>query len=232
MERLGNVVQVLGVETGDGDTAIHGHVDVVLLAELVHHVLVEASEGEHANLVGHVLPAVLVAERLQLVDEAGAHVSHAARHVAKVLVPHAGQLGVAEDRIDDASTVDGWVRVDGTSNLLDAAHHDVLLSGAARHDGVAAGALSVQTEVLSEGLEEHDVVGVLLEELERVGISLKISRGESLVSRVEGREELLSLDDLKDLLPLGISWVDTSWVVGTDMEHDKGVVLGSVEILL
>jgi len=31
---------------------------------------------------------------------------------------------------------------------------------------------------------------------------------------------------------LGIGWVNTSWVVGTDMEHNKRMVLGSIKVLL
>ena len=186
MERVCDVVEVLRVETGDGNTAVHGHVDGILFAELVDLVLVQASEGEHANLVGDVAPIVLIAHLFQLVAEAVAHVVHAAGHVAQILVPHGGELRVAQDYIDDAGAVNGWVRVDRSGDLLDAAHHDVLLSLTSADSGETAGTLAVKTEVLGEGLEEHDVVGVLLEQLQGVAILFKIAGGETLIGAVEG----------------------------------------------
>ena len=73
---------------------------------------------------------------------------------------------------------------------------------------------------------------MLLEKLERVAVLLEVTRGEALVGTIEGGEELLSLDNLEDLLPLGLSGVDSSWVVGTDVEHDNGVILSGVKIFL
>lgn len=60
MESSSNVVQVVGVKSSNGDTAIHGHVNGVLLTELVDLVLVESSESEHTNLAGNVVPVVFV----------------------------------------------------------------------------------------------------------------------------------------------------------------------------
>jgi len=60
VESSSNVVQVVGVETSNGNTAIHGHVNGVLLTDLVDLVLVESSESEHTNLTGNVIPVVFV----------------------------------------------------------------------------------------------------------------------------------------------------------------------------
>jgi hypothetical protein len=73
---------------------------------------------------------------------------------------------------------------------------------------------------------------VLLEELEGVGVLLEVTGGEALVGGVEGREELLGLDDVEDLAPLILGGVDTSWIVGADVEHDDGVVLGGLKVSL
>ena len=186
MESVCDVVEVLRVEASDGNTAVHGHVNGILFAELVDLVLVQAGEGEHANLVDDVAPIVLVAHLLQLVAEAVAHGVHTARHVAQILVPHGGQLRVAQDDVDDAGAVDGRVRVDRSGDLLDAAHHNVFLSLASANSGETAGTLTVKTEVLGERLEQHDVVGVLLEQLQRVAILFKVAGGEALIGAVEG----------------------------------------------
>lgn len=232
VESISNVVQVLGVETSDGDAAVHRHVNGVLFAELVHLVLVQAGEGEHANLVGNMAPVVLVAQFGHVVDEAVAHFIHAAGHVSQVLVPHAGELGVTKDDVDNAGTVNGRVRVDGPGNLLDTAHDNFFLSFAATDGGVASSSLTIEAEVLCERLKEHDVVSVLLEQFEGVAIFLEVAGGKALISAVKSREELLSLDNLEDILPLPFGRVNSSGVVGTDVEHNDRVVLGVVQVLL
>jgi len=147
-------------------------------------------------------------------------------------MPHGGESLVTKDDVDNTGSVHGRVGVDGSSDLLDAAHDNLLFSLGVGDDRVGTSTLTVETEVLGERLEEHDVVGVLLEESKGVGVLLEVTTGESLVGRVEGGEKLLSLDDLKDLLPLALSRVDTGRVVGADVEHDNGVVLGSVKVFL
>ena len=185
MESFGDVVEVLGVEASDGDTSIHGHVDVILLAQLVDLVLVETGEGEHADLAGDVAPVVLVSEGSQFLNKTMAHSVHTSRHISQVLVPHGGEIFVAENDVDDTGTVDGWVRIDRSGDLLYARQNNIFLFGTTSDNGDAASTLTVETEVLGERLEEHDVVSVLLEKLERVAISLKISTSETLISRVE-----------------------------------------------
>ena len=78
VEVLSDIVEVLGVETGDRDTTIHCHVDVVVFTECVYLILVKTSVGKHANLAGDVAPVVLVAQILQLLDKTFAHVVHTA----------------------------------------------------------------------------------------------------------------------------------------------------------
>jgi len=78
VESVRDVIEVLGVETSDGDTAVHGHVDSVFFTKCVHLVLVKACESKHANLVGNVTPVVFVANCSQLVDESMTHLIHAA----------------------------------------------------------------------------------------------------------------------------------------------------------
>jgi hypothetical protein len=83
-------------------------------------------------------------------------------------MPHGGQLWISKDDVDDASSMDWWVGVDWSGDLLDSAHHNVFLLLVAAGNGIASSTLSIETKVLGKGLEEHDVVGVLGEELERV----------------------------------------------------------------
>lgn len=230
MERTSNVVDVVGVESGDGDSSVHGHVDGVLLSELGDHVLVEAGEGEHTDLRGNVIPVVLVAKGSEAVLESRSHGSHSVGHEDEVLVPHGFELRVSEDDVDNSSSVNRGVRVDGSSDLLDARVDDVLLGSVSSDDREETGSLSVDTEVLGERLEEHNVVSVLLEESEGVGISLEVTRGKTLVSGIETGEKVLSLDDFKNGLPLLLARVNTGGVVRAYVEHDEGVVLAVVQV--
>ena len=94
----------------------------------------------------------------------------------------------------------------------------------------AASALTVQAEVLSEGLEQENIVSVFLEKADRVSVFVEVSRREALVGAVEAAEELLGLDDIQDVKPLSLGWVNTGRVVGTDVEENKRVVLGGFEV--
>ena len=147
-------------------------------------------------------------------------------------MPHLGEFLVSENDVDKASSVNGWVGVDGSCDLLDTTHDDVLFGLVASDDGEHASSFTVDTEVLGEGLEEHDVVSVLSEESEGVGVLVEVTGSEALVGIVETAEEILGLDDVEDLVPLGLSWVDTGWVVCAGVEEDEGVVLGSLEVIL
>ena len=132
-------------------------------------------------------------------------------------MPHRGELWVSEDNVDDAGTMNRRVGVDRSSDLLDAAHHDGFLLWASSDHRVAASTLAIEAEVLSEGLEEHNVVGVLREELKREAILLKVTAGKALISTVECSKELLALTDLEDFFPLGRCGVNTGRVVSADV---------------
>ena len=59
-------------DTGHGDAPVPGHVDVVVLAQLVHLLAGHAGEAEHAYLVGDVLPGERRPRRLELGAQRGA----------------------------------------------------------------------------------------------------------------------------------------------------------------
>ena len=230
MEALRTVLEVVGVETGKRDSSVHGHVDSVLLSQLVDHRLGQTGIGEHANLRSDVVPVVLVAQVGQSLLKSGSHLSDSSRHEFEVSVPHLGELLISEDDINDAGSMDRWVGVDGAGDLLDARVDDVTLGSASSNHGEAAGTLTVKTEVLGERLHKHEVVSVVGEQLESVGVFLEVTGSESLVGGVEGAVHVLCLHDLEDGLPLLGSRVDASGVVGADVEENHGVVFGGVEI--
>ena len=147
-------------------------------------------------------------------------------------MPHRGKLFRTKDDVNDVSSVDGRVGVHRSCDLFNARHHVCLLLLGASDYRVAAGALAVETEVFGERLEKHNVVGVFLEKLQRVGVLLKVTRSETLVSRVKSREQFLLLDNFEHFLPLGFRGVDASGVVRAHVEHHQRVRLGGRNVSL
>jgi hypothetical protein len=162
--------------------------------------------------------------------EGSSHLSHSSGHEDEVGVPHFLELGVSENDVDNSSSMNWGVGVDGSGDLLNAGVDDVSLSSGSSDDGEETGSLSVDTEVLGEGLEEHNVISVFLEQSERVSISLEVTGGKALVSGIETGEKVLSLDDFEDLLPLLLVGVNTGRVVRADVEHNEGVILAVVQV--
>ena len=107
LHALSDVIDVSGGETTDRDTAVLGHVDVMLLYH--GHRLLErkSSEREHANLGGDVAP---VAGRLNLFDggsQGQSHLVDAIGNGDKLLEPLGAHASVVEDHGGDACTVLG-----------------------------------------------------------------------------------------------------------------------------
>ena len=73
---------------------------------------------------------------------------------------------------------------------------------------------------------------MLCKESKCVGIFIKISTGEALISIVETRVKVLTLDNFKNVLPLSLSRINTSWVVSTRVEKNERVIFCCVQIFL
>lgn len=175
-------------------------------------------------------PVVLVSKTFELVNQTMSHWMHAARHILEVLVPHGSKLRVSQNDINNTSTMDRRVRIDWSSNLLDTGLSNLSFFLTSSDNRKASSTLTIETEVLCKRLEKTDVIGMLLEETDWVRISIEVSWSESLVSAVKTAEKFLCLYDIKNVLPLGISWVNTSWIVSTNVEHDKRMILCCLKI--
>lgn len=62
-------------------------------------------------------------------------------------------------------------------------------------------------------MRKHEFIVVLGEEIDNVVVLKDIGGGEPLVSTIKEDEVLLFLENLKDLEPLLVCWVDTGWVM-------------------
>ena len=231
MERLGNVIHVLGVESSNGDTTVHSQIDVELLNAALDLLLGQTSVGEHANLAGDVRPVAGGSGLLQTIDQSLTHRNDSVSHSSALLVPLSLQLGIAQDGLDNASSVQRRVRPQSTSSDLQLREHTLLLLLAGAHHGGSSATLSVETEVLGEGLGKADLVTLLHEQTDGVSITLHISRGEALVSAIEDNSAAGSLHRIRNLLPLLLGRIHTSGVVGAGMEQEGRVAGSSLDRL-
>lgn len=142
---FGQTADIVAGDTGNGDTAVLGGVDGVLLGQLVHLLGVQASVGEHANLAGDVGPVVLGAELLEVLLEEGTHGDDSVGHALDLTQPLLVQLGVAEDLGGNAGAVDGGVGVQRADEDLQLRVDTLLLLGVSSGDGEGTDTLSVET---------------------------------------------------------------------------------------
>jgi len=118
VEGVSNIVQVASIKTGNRDSSIHSHVDMMFFSQLIYLVLVKTGVGKHTNLAGNVAPVVFVSEGFEFSSETGSHLLHSAGHEEELVMPFSGQGWVTEDNIDNSGSMDWWIRVHWSSNLF------------------------------------------------------------------------------------------------------------------
>jgi len=94
----------------------------------------------------------------------------------------------------------------------------------------SASTLTIKTHGLSEGLGNTHLETLSKEETKTVSVFVKRARSEALVGGVEEGIKLVSLADIRDLLPLFFSGIDTSGVVSTGVKKHTGASLGGFEV--
>jgi len=80
---------------------------------------------------------------------------------------------------------------------------------------------TIKTHILGQRLGNKHLEAFFKENVNRLGISLEITSGEALVSTVKEGEELLGLEKLGEDSPLFSSRVNTSGIVGADVEKNN-----------
>ena len=221
MQRGSEVAHVVVRNTGDGNAAILGQVDMVLVHKLVDLLRRDTQEGKHADLVRNVLPVVLGAVLLvQQRLERTAHVVDAVSHALDLLEPLSVQLRVRKHELGNTGTVHGRVRVHGANGNLELAFHTFSLVFIGRHEREQTAALTVQTHVLGEALAERDLVALFHEVAHGKCVAVWITTGETLVCHVKEGEHLLLLDHVRNLLPLLLRWIHACRVVRACMKQN------------
>ena len=130
-------------------------------------------------------------------------------------MPAGSQVFISENHIDDSGTVDWWVGVHWSSELLQSCVHVASFIGIGADDMDVTSSLTVETEVLGEGLEKAKSIGVVSKVSDRISVLVKISTSEALISTIESSKMTFGLNNVQNLLPLISSWILTCWVVST-----------------
>mgnify|MGYP005989162607 CR=1 FL=1 len=201
--------------------------------ELGNLSLVQTSEGEHADLIGNVVPGAWRAKLLNLGAQSLAHADDAARHGRQVLFPLGKELGVVENSGSDASAVDGRVGDFGT--LEDGQLRGNTANGAlsvgtrASHDVEATSTFTIKAEVLGETLSNNKLETLLDKVANSSSITGEVAGCETLVGAVKEGEVLLLADNRGNLLPLVQRRINTSRVVSTCVQQNNGALRSGLD---
>lgn len=253
VDRLGKVVDVLGVQASHGYPAVLGlsemkvsshskppliivqtyHVNMPLLSQDLHLLLTQASEAEHANLARDVVPLPRGPLGLQPLLQSLAHLDDPAAHSAQVLLPLRKQLSIIEDQRRRTRTVRRRIR-----NLR--ALQDGQLAGnicnrlhglrARRRDKVErTRALAVQAKILRKRLRNAQLEALGDKVLDGPRVAREVARREALVRAVEEGEVVALAHGGGDLLPLVLGRVYAGGVVGTGVQQHDGAARGGAD---
>lgn len=176
---LCEVIHVLSIQARHTDSSILGHVDVLVLPNLQHLLLIQPREAEHADLLRDVVPLAGRAHLLEFAPQRLPHADNAPGHGAQVRLPLCEQVLVVEDQASDARAV-GWGVADlgalQDGELAGDAHGSVLCVGARGGDEVEAScALAVETKVLGVGLGDEELESLLNEVADGPGVVVEVA---------------------------------------------------------
>ena len=188
----------------------------------------QASETEHSNLALNVTPlSGSVVSRGQKVVESIAHADDPVGHELDLRLPLLVKALVGEDGVGYAGAVERRVGIHRSDEDLQLTLDTGLFLWIGCDEGEGANTFAVETHVFREGLGQSDLMTLLDEVADGEGVFGGVSRGETLVRHIEEGEEFLLLDEIRDFLPLGRGWVNTSGVVGAGVQENDST-LGSI----
>src|ERR1041385_669244 len=179
-DRVGDVVDVAGGESGDADAAGVDGVDRVFLAQAPYLLLAEAGVGEHAALAQHEAEVRRRYAFLDLLDQQLAHRLHAVAHNAQLAVPQASEIRRTEHGCHDLAAVRWRVGVVGAHDALQLRKDPRRFLGARGDDAERTHPLAVQRERLGKRAGEEYRTGGLGEEARGIAVGFQ-ALGEALV---------------------------------------------------
>lgn len=225
-----DVLDITGGDSANGDTAVLGHVDGVLLDHSFGLLDGKTGEGEHTNLSSDVRPVALDSLLFEGGTESATHIVHSLADNNELIEPLLAHLGVVKDGTCNSCAVLRGRRVVGSNANLDLGK-DLSGRGLVGADEVeSSGTLTVESHDLGERLSNDHLEALVEEKTETVSVLIEGAGGETLVGGIEEGVELSGLADISDLLPLGLSRVNTGGVMGAGVEKNAGSWGGVVQV--
>lgn len=190
---------------------------------------VQASVGEHANLVDNVRPVARSAILLEQIKQCVTHGLDATRHLAQVIFPLGEQLGIWQHTRDDVGSVTGRVGVHGTNDGLELRAHclNSVRGVRSEHHVQSTAAFRIEAKVLGERLGDEQVKwAITYERTKSFCVLNEGTRGESLISAVKERDVTAGFEQFFQLAPLLRGRINSGGIVSACVKQDNAAVRG------
>jgi len=227
----GNVINILGRNTTDGDSTVLGHVDVMLLNHGFRLFDGKSGEREHTNLSSDVRPVSFNCDLLERCAKGLSHGKDSIAYSNELGLPLGSELRVVQKFGSNSGSVLGRRRVVGSNQNFNLRHDTASIFFVVANNMEGTSALTIQSHDLSERLGNNHLEALVEEVSETIRISVEESGSETLIGGIEEGEKIILGTDSGDLSPLFLSRVDTSGVVSASVEEDNRSRLGLGEIL-
>jgi len=159
MECISNEFEVTGVETTERNSAISSHINMVFVLQSINLFSWQSSVGKHTNLTGNMAPIMYTSCTLQTSHKTWSHFLNSSRHSFQILMPAFSQFWVAQNNINDSSSMNWWVRIHWSCNSFNSWLNLLSSSFILSHQREATNSLTIQTKVLGEWLRKgHSIM--------------------------------------------------------------------------
>mmetsp|Transcript_21153 Transcript_21153/g.42679 ORF Transcript_21153/g.42679 Transcript_21153/m.42679 type:complete len:395 (+) Transcript_21153:312-1496(+) len=207
------------------------HEHVPLLLAVPHLPLRQSRVREHPDLISDVVPRALRDHLLQPAAERLPHGPYPGRHLPELRFPVGSQPRFGHDPQRDLRPERGGIRVHRPRLDLQLTDARLRAGPVGTHQVQGPDPLPVQTHVLGEGARHEGVQAKIGEEADGAGVPVEISGGEALIGVVEEGLKFVGLHDLRDFLPLLRGGVDAGGVVRAHVQHHRGPLRSSPQVL-
>jgi len=160
VESWGNSFDVSSIKTSNRNSTICSHIDTMVVSKLINLSNIKTSIGEHTDLRCNVSPVVFITQRSKVLYKCCSHFLHSSGHVSKILMPACGKFSISQNVINDSCTMDWWIWVHWSGNLLNSWLAFSGFIGSISEESYATSSFTIKTKVLGKWLEQADPVGL------------------------------------------------------------------------
>lgn len=214
---FGNILNVFCSQTSYGDSAVLGHVNVMLGDHGFTLLDCQSCEREHTNLVRNMVPSSTSANSFKSWSQKLSHLSYAIGDSHKFIKPLLSQVGLVQYHCSDSCAMPWWRWVVDSDEDLDLREHFGSSCLILAYKMKSAGSFSIKSHNFGEWLSNNHLETLVYEVSEGSTVFVEVSSDESLVSCIKEWIKLILLAHCCNLLPLLHSWVNSSWIVSACM---------------